>query len=67
MRDGIAGGADLSVSTDSLLDVPLLKRVDGIFTVKAEPGSSGDRGVYSVGREYAGGKVITSPVFIKYE
>ncbi|KAF6791050.1 hypothetical protein CSOJ01_14426 [Colletotrichum sojae] len=67
VRDDIAGGADLFVSIDGLLDVPLPKRVDGSFTVEAEPGSSADRGVYFVGREYGGGKVITSPVFIKYE
>ncbi|KAF4834205.1 hypothetical protein CGCSCA4_v013063 [Colletotrichum siamense] len=67
VRDDIVGGADLFVSIDGLLDVPLPKRVDGSFTVKAESGSGRDRAVYFVGREYGGGKVITSPVFIKYE
>ncbi|KAI8209601.1 hypothetical protein K4K52_000231 [Colletotrichum sp. SAR 10_76] len=67
VRDDIVGGADLFVSIDGLLDVPLPKRVEGSFTVKAESGSGGDRAVYFVGREYGGGKVITSPVFIKYE
>ncbi|KAI8259994.1 hypothetical protein K4K58_002216 [Colletotrichum sp. SAR11_239] len=67
VRDDIVGGADLFVSIEGLLDVPLPKRVEGSFTVKAESGSGGDRAVYFVGREYGGGKVITSPVFIKYE
>ncbi|KAF4883068.1 Acetylesterase [Colletotrichum fructicola] len=67
VRDDIVGGAGLFVSIDGLLDVPLPKRVEGSFTVKAESGSGGDWAVYFVGREYGGGKVITSPVFIKYD
>lgn len=64
----IKGGAELFVSVETLLDVKLPKRVEGVFDV--EPPKAGDAGrskaVYFVGREWSGGKVITSPVFLEY-
>ncbi|KZL76113.1 hypothetical protein CT0861_09753 [Colletotrichum tofieldiae] len=65
-REEIRGGAELFVSVESLLTVPLPRRVEGSFTVTNESSDTGhSRAVYFVGREYSGGKVITSPVFIK--
>ncbi|PKS05149.1 hypothetical protein jhhlp_008516 [Lomentospora prolificans] len=64
----IQGGADLFVSVESLLDVHLPTRVSGqisLLPVSKEVGNT--RSVYFVGREYSGGKVITSPIFIEYE
>ncbi|TDZ49790.1 hypothetical protein CTRI78_v007866 [Colletotrichum trifolii] len=61
----IDGGAELFVSIQSLLDVSLPRRVEGVFTIP--PGaeeSGGTRSVYLVGREHNGGKVITSPLFV---
>ncbi|KAF9639989.1 hypothetical protein BFW01_g11795 [Lasiodiplodia theobromae] len=63
----IQGGAELSVSAEALLDVVLPKRVEGDFTIPANTHSIGEeQAVYFVGREYSGGKVITSPIFIQY-
>lgn len=63
----IQGGAELFVSVERLLDVSLPRRVEGEFTIAAGTHKPGDsQAVYFVGREYSGGKVITSPVFIEY-
>ncbi|KAB2569738.1 hypothetical protein DBV05_g11585 [Lasiodiplodia theobromae] len=63
----IQGGAELSVSAEAILDVILPKRVEGDFTIPANTHSIGEeQAVYFVGREYSGGKVITSPIFIQY-
>ncbi|KAL0253228.1 hypothetical protein SLS55_010200 [Diplodia seriata] len=63
----IKGGAELAVSAECLLDVSLPRRVEGTFTIPANTHAIGDRqAVYFVGREAYGGKVITSPMFIKY-
>lgn len=64
----IKGGAELSVSAEVLLDVKLPKRVEGVF--EAQPPNADNtqrsKAVYFVGREWMGGKVITSPVFLEY-
>jgi hypothetical protein len=64
-RIEIRGGADLFVSVEDLLDVKLPTRVDGRWTALAS--SIDSMAVYFVGREAAGGKVITSPIFVDYE
>jgi len=61
----IRGGADLFVSVEKLLDVKLPTRVDGKWTALAN--SAERMAVYFVGREAAGGKVITSPIFVDYK
>ena len=63
----IKGGAELYVSVEALADVTLPTRAKGNFVATSDgqkPGSR--RAIYFVAREYAGGKVITSPVFIDY-
>jgi hypothetical protein len=67
-RDGksvqIAGGADLFVSARISNTDGLPKEVEGTFSVSA--GDAGTkRSVYLVAREWSGGKVITSPIFIE--
>ncbi|KZL81030.1 hypothetical protein CI238_03307 [Colletotrichum incanum] len=65
-REEIRGGAELFVSVESLLTVPLPRRVEGSFTVTNGSSDTGrSRAIYFVGREHSGGKVITSPVFMK--
>ncbi|KAK3381189.1 hypothetical protein B0H63DRAFT_545642 [Podospora didyma] len=67
-RIEVAGGVELFVSAETLLDVPLPPRVEGRFEIKANSHVAGDHtAVYFVGREYSGGKVITSPIFVEYE
>ena len=64
----IKGGADLFVSIELVADVELPRRVDGAFSLDvSQRHSAGEQAVYLVGREYTGGKVITSPIFITYE
>ncbi|KXJ87075.1 hypothetical protein Micbo1qcDRAFT_179326 [Microdochium bolleyi] len=65
----IAGGADLFVSVEILEDVALPPRVEGSFTLPslAEDRDVRSKAVYFVAREWDGGKVITSPVFVDYE
>ncbi|KAH7089860.1 hypothetical protein FB567DRAFT_521713 [Paraphoma chrysanthemicola] len=63
----IRGGAELYVRAESLLDVHLPHRVEGEVKVQSGTHKVGDqRAVYFVGKEWSGGKVITSPVFIEY-
>lgn len=68
MRDTeIAGGAELFVSAELLADVALPRKVKGELTFPGSPDMAGkERAVYFVGREFSGGKVITSPVFLTY-
>ncbi|KAM0487356.1 hypothetical protein ACHAP7_001868 [Fusarium lateritium] len=69
-RIEIAGGADMFVCAEILDHVPLPRRVEGYFEVhkqkQGQETSQQVRSVYFVGREFSGGKVITSPVFIEY-
>jgi hypothetical protein len=62
----IAGGAELFVRVEIIPDSPLPRRVEGTWTLQAR--STGvENAVYFVGREWDGGKVISSPLFLKYE
>lgn len=62
----IAGGAELVVSGELLADVPLPRKVEGEFLLSGSTRKAGsEQAVHFVGREYSGGKVITSPVFLK--
>lgn len=63
----IAGGADLFVSAEILADVELPRRVEGELQMSSTFDPGHEQAVYFVGREYSGGKVITSPMFITYE
>jgi hypothetical protein len=63
----IQDGAELFISAETLLDVALPHKVCGDFSIPAGTHDSGEfQAVYFVGREYSGGKVITSPIFIQY-
>ncbi|KAK7421140.1 hypothetical protein QQZ08_010070 [Neonectria magnoliae] len=63
----IKGGVELFVSVEILADVPLPRRVQGDFAVTSSgSGAVENQAVYFVGREFSGGKVITSPIFIEY-
>ncbi|KAH8890356.1 hypothetical protein GQ53DRAFT_807122 [Thozetella sp. PMI_491] len=64
----IKGGAELFVSAEVVPDVPLPRRVEGSLTIEASSHVAGEnQAIYFVGREHAGGKVITSPLFLSYE
>lgn len=67
----LKGGAELFVLIDQLAHVQLPRRVEGSLTLGADgreryTATSTHQSVYFVGREWNGGKVITSPVFINY-
>lgn len=62
----IKGGAELVVSAELLQDVELPRRVEGTFELPSGAKQGDEQAVYFVGREYSGGKVITSPVFVSY-
>lgn len=57
----IKGGADLFVRVEVIPGVELPTRVEGTFPVHVQQGV--ENAVYFVGREWDGGKVITSPLF----
>jgi hypothetical protein len=57
----IKGGADLFVRVEVVPDVKLPVRVEGSFSQDVQRGV--EKAVYFVGREWDGGKVITSPIF----
>ncbi|KAH7021370.1 uncharacterized protein B0I36DRAFT_354034 [Microdochium trichocladiopsis] len=71
-RIELAGGADLFVSAEVIQDVNLPTRVEGTFALPVRTEKASDetktetRAVYFVAREWNGGKVITSPVFVDY-
>ncbi|KAN0105952.1 hypothetical protein V8E51_008828 [Hyaloscypha variabilis] len=58
----IKGGANLFVKLEVVPNVALPKRVEGVMDLELRR-SAGGRDVYFVGREWNGGKVITSPLF----
>ena len=61
----IGGGAELFVRVELVPEVILPKRVQGKF--KVPPGQVGEsRSIFVIGREWDGGKVVTSPIFITY-
>ncbi|KAE9370958.1 hypothetical protein N431DRAFT_546651 [Stipitochalara longipes BDJ] len=61
----INGGADLFVRVEVVPNISLPKRVEGVLDLELER-SAGRRDVYFVGREWDGGKVITSPLFFVF-
>ena len=69
---GIKGGAELFIAIQQLADAQLPRRVEGQLTLTADGRREHDsddqhQAVYFVGREWNGGKVITSPLFITYK
>lgn len=63
----IEGGAELVVSAKLLADVALPREVEGELTLSKSTREAGsEQAVYFVGREYSGGNLITSPVFLNY-
>ncbi|KAF2162627.1 hypothetical protein M409DRAFT_26869 [Zasmidium cellare ATCC 36951] len=62
----IEGGVGLFVSTEVVADAPLPRDVRGEVVVQGK-GKGEKQAVYFVGREWSGGKVITSPVFVEWE
>ncbi|UPX12156.1 uncharacterized protein EKO05_0002723 [Ascochyta rabiei] len=63
----ILGGAELYVRAETLLDVRLPRRVEGEIEISnGSHRADEQRAVYFVAREWNGGKVITSPIFVKY-
>jgi hypothetical protein len=62
----IKGGAELFVTVQVMPNVSLPRNVGGEIVVKGK--DQGERqAVYFVGREWNGGKVITSPLFIEWQ
>jgi hypothetical protein len=59
----IKGGADLFVRVEVIPDVNLPTRVEGTFYLNVE--QAVETAIYFVGREWDGGKVITSPLFFR--
>lgn len=62
----LAGGAELFVRIEAVPDVSLPSRCEGSLEAKQSGGATG-RAIYFVAREWDGGKVVTSPIFIEYE
>lgn len=64
-RWDIAGGAGLFVSAELVDEVVLPTQVTGLVPISPQaPGKQ--QAVYLVGREWDGGKVITSPLFLEW-
>ncbi|ROW17868.1 hypothetical protein VPNG_00865 [Cytospora leucostoma] len=61
----IAGGAGLFVSAELVDDVLLPTHVTGVVPITALAPNQ-HQAVYLVGREWSGGKVITSPLFLEW-
>lgn len=61
----IKGGAELFVSVELIPDIPLPRIVKGSLILNGSRGGE-TRAVYFVGREWDGGKVITSPLFLEW-
>lgn len=62
----LAGGAELFVRIEALPDVALPSRVEGSLQAE-QSAETPNRAIYFVAREWDGGKVVTSPIFIEYE
>jgi hypothetical protein len=60
----VAGGADLFLTVEVGPDIQLPVRVEGDLVLEGLKGEN--RAVYIVGREWNGGKVVTSPLFLEY-
>lgn len=61
----IAGGAGLFVSAELMDEVILPTQVTGSVPISAQA-SGKQQAVYLVGREWDGGKIITSPLFLEW-
>ena len=62
----ISGGVDLFVKVEVVPETPLPRHVEGNWVAQGQH-AGGENAIYFVGREWDGGKVITSPLFLKYE
>ena len=61
----VQGGAELFVRAELVPDIDLPKRVRG--NLKLNEASQGqERAVFIIAREWDGGKVVTSPIFLTY-
>jgi hypothetical protein len=56
----------LFVRVEAIPDAPLPRQIEGSLAMRARP-TGEENAVYFVGREWEGGKVITSPLFLNYE
>ncbi|KAH9844407.1 polymerase histidinol phosphatase-like [Teratosphaeria destructans] len=61
----IAGGAELFVRVEAVPDEALPTEVEDTIEVGISLGEK--KAVYVVGREWSGDKVVTSPVFVRFE
>ena len=61
----VQGGAELFLKAELVPDVQLPRRVQGKLEIKGDQAGA-ERAVFVVGREWDGGKVVTSPIFLKY-
>ena len=61
----IRGGAELFIRAELVPDAQLPRRAKGTFEVAASQAGT-ELAVFVVGREWDGGKVVTSPIFLKY-
>ena len=61
----VGGGAELFIRLELVPEVELPKRVQGKFEVLEGPVGT-QRSIFVIGREWDGGKVVTSPLFITY-
>jgi hypothetical protein len=57
----LKGGANLFIRIELLPNMTLPRRVEGSISVNVKRGE--DQAVYFVGKEWDGGKAITSPLF----
>ncbi|KAH7043351.1 hypothetical protein B0J12DRAFT_730601 [Macrophomina phaseolina] len=61
----IKGGAELFIKVQAVPDTALPTAVKGSLEVRGAPKGQ-SRSVFFVGREWNGGKVVTSPIFLEY-
>ena len=64
-RWDIAGGAGLYISAEVVDEIALPTQVTGNVSITAQAPKQ-NQAIYIVGREWDGGKVITSPIFLEW-
>lgn len=62
----LEGGADLFIKVEIIPHEQLPVRIEGSLTLEGRKKGE-QRAVYIVGREWGGGKIFTSPLFLEYE